>query len=322
MATSIDTSVLKGKKIVVTGGAGFIGSHIVDALLSYESEVVVIDDLSTGRDTNISHAFSKITFMKGSILDTALLEKAFQGAYAVIHEAALPSVPKSIALPIETHQANSTGTLSIFVTAQKCGVKRVVYASSSSVYGNSPTLPKVETMQTGPLSPYAVQKLTTELYGKIFYELFGLETVGLRYFNVFGPRQDPSSAYAAVIPKFVSLIKKGESPKINGDGEHTRDFTYVANVVHANICGVLVPSENKSAFGTAYNVASGGQVSLNELVKKINILLGTTISPDYLSPRAGDIKDSFADIDKAKGVLGYDVLVDFDTGLKNTIDSL
>lgn len=306
------------KKVAVTGGAGFIGSNIVDALVEKGVEVVVVDDFSTGKRENIEQVKGKIELFEGSIVDTDLLKKAFAGADAVIHLAALPSVPKSIQLPLETNMVNEVGTLSVFVAARDAGVDRVVYASSSSVYGDTPILPKVETMPTNPLSPYAVQKLTAELYGRVFMNVYGLKTIGLRYFNIFGPRQDPHSVYSAVIPKFVSLIQKGEHPVIYGDGEHTRDFTYIQNAVAANLCALRATQ----GFGEAYNIAAGNRISLNELVEKINGILRTEILPEYSAPRQGDIKDSFADIMKAKNAFGYEPIVSFDDGLKYTIDSL
>ncbi|MBU6231434.1 MAG: SDR family oxidoreductase [Patescibacteria group bacterium] len=309
---------LKGKKIVVTGGAGFIGSHIVDALLEAGSEVVVVDDLSTGRMENIAHVSERIRFEKLSIVDTDKMALVLKGAYAVCHQAALPSVPKSIAKPMETHEANSTGTLSVFTAAVKAGVGRVVYASSSSVYGDTPTLPKIETMPTKPLSPYAAQKLMGELYGRIFFSLHGLETIGLRYFNVFGPRQNPDSEYAAVIPKFIKLMKHGERPSIYGDGEQTRDFTYVTNVVDANLCALRAAN----GFGDAFNIASGGQISLLGLVRSLNSILGTSIEPKLGEARRGDIKDSFADIRKAEKVLGYEPKTAFEEGLRLTADAI
>lgn len=305
-------------KIIVTGGAGFIGSHTVDALLQSGAAVVVIDDLSTGKRENLAHVLSDITLHEKSIVDTAFLTEICKGADAVLHLAALPSVPKSIALPLETHLTNATGTLSVFIAARDAGVPRVVYASSSSVYGDTPTLPKVETMLTNPLSPYAIQKLTAELYGRVFYNVYGLKTIGLRYFNIFGPRQDPQSAYAAVIPKFIALMKKGETPQINGDGEHTRDFTFVENAVAANLAALTA----ERGFGEAYNIATGGHISLNALVSTINNMLGTRIAATYLPSRQGDIKDSFADITKAKSTFGYEPHVSFDEGIRRTIDSI
>ncbi len=309
---------IKDSKIVVTGGAGFIGSHIVDALLAKGAKVVVIDDLSTGRKQNIAHVLDRIEFIEASILDQSALDAAFAGAQAVVHEAALPSVPKSIELPMETHMANSTGTLAVFIAARKAGVGRVVYATSSSVYGDTPVLPKAEDMATDPLSPYAIHKLTAELYAKVFHSLHGLETIGLRYFNVFGPRQNPDSAYAAVIPKFIMLIKAGKRPTIFGDGGHTRDFTFVANVVDANVKAL----EAGAGFGAAYNIASGGQISLNDLVSGVNKILGASVEPIYEKARAGDIRDSFADISLARKTLGFAPKVSFDEGLKLTVDSL
>lgn len=306
------------KKIVVTGGAGFIGSHVVDALVDSGAEVVVVDNFSTGKKENIEHVLNKIKLFEGTIVDTEFLKKIFNGADAVIHLAALPSVPKSIKFPIETNTANAVGTLSVFTAARDVGVDRVVYASSSSVYGDTPVLPKVETMPTNPLSPYSIQKLTAELYGRIFYSTYGLKTIGLRYFNIFGPRQNPHGEYSAVIPKFIHLIKSGKRPTIYGNGEHTRDFTYVANAVSAN----LLALDAKSGFGEAYNIAAGNRISLNGLVNKINEILGTTIIPEYSENRKGDIKDSFADINKAKETFDYEPTVTFDEGLKHTIDSI
>ena len=306
------------KKVVVTGGAGFIGSHIVDALVASDAEVIVLDDFSTGKRENIAHVLDKIELLEGSIVDAVLLKRAFVGAHAVIHLAALPSVSKSIELPMETNLVNEVGTLSVFTAARDADVERVVYASSSSVYGDTPTLPKVETMPTNPLSPYAVQKLTAELYGRVFYSIYGLKTIGLRYFNIFGPRQDPHSEYSAVIPKFIDRMKRGKKPIIFGDGEHTRDFTYIDNAVSANLRAL----DAERGFGEVYNIAAGSRISLNELVEKINDILGTAVLQEYASPRQGDIKDSFADISKAKETFGYEPAVTFEEGLKRTIDSI
>lgn len=307
---------LKDKKIIVTGGAGFIGSHLVDRLVALGAKVVVIDNLSTGNLENIRHNLGSIEFIEDTINNTERLTEIFKGAYGVLHQAAIPSVPKSLLDPLASHEANSKGTLSVFTAAHKANLRRVVYASSSSVYGDTETLPKVESLPTNPLSPYAVQKLTMELYAKIFFNLYKLETVGLRYFNVFGPRQNPHSEYSAVIPKFISLIKNNQSPRINGDGEHTRDFTYISNVVDANIQALTADR----GFGESYNIATGNRISLNQLIEKINAQLGVSIVPEYGPARAGDIKDSFADISKARKVLGYEPKVSFDEGLKMTID--
>lgn len=306
------------KKVVVTGGGGFIGSHSVDALVAQGVEVVVVDNFSTGKRENLAHHGSRVTVHEHTIVDTEFLTSVCEGADAVLHLAALPSVPKSVALPLETHEANATGTLSVFVAARDAGVRRVVYASSSSVYGDTPTLPKVETMPTKPLSPYAVQKLTTELYGRVFHALYGLETIGLRYFNVFGPRQDPSSDYAAVIPKFIAMMKRRESPTLHGDGEQTRDFTYIKNAVAGNLAALSATR----GFGEAYNIATGNRISLNELVTKINDQLGTKLTAVHGPVRSGDIQDSYADIEKAQQTFGYAPTVSFDDGLRETADSL
>ena len=309
---------LTGSKIVVTGGGGFIGSHIVDALLEEGALVTVIDDFSTGRRDNLAHVASRIELIEKSILEPGIVEKAAKGAFAIVHQAAIPSVPKSIERPLESHAANSSGTLAVLDAARKAGVDRVIYATSSSVYGDTAVLPKVETMSPDPLSPYAVQKLTAELYAKIYYSLHGLKTIGLRYFNVFGPRQDPNGAYAAVIPKFVSLIASGKKPQIYGDGSTTRDFTYIDNVVKAN----LLALKTEKGFGEAFNIAGGNQISLNELVAKINAAFNSSIAAEYLPPKKGDIKDSYADISKAQSILGFETMVSFDEGLKRTIESL
>ena len=306
------------KKVVITGGAGFIGSHITEECVNNNFEVVVIDDLSTGQRKNIEPFLNKITFIEGSILDIDLLRKAFEGADVVFHQAALPSVPKSIEFPLETNQANLQGTLNVFVAARDAKVKRVVYASSSSVYGDSPVLPKVETMPYNPLSPYAAQKMMGEYYGKLFYKLYGLETVGLRYFNVFGPRQNPLSKYAAVIPLFITKIMEDMAPTINGDGSTTRDFTFVKNVVQANLKAASSPNVG----GEVFNIACGESISLTNLVDKINTHLNKKIVPQHAVKRAGDIDFSLADITKAKSKLGFEPGINFDQGLYATIESL
>ena len=309
---------LKNKKIVITGGAGFIGSHVSEALLAEGAQVVIVDDFSTGREENIASCVHSVTLVRGSITDLELMKKACADAFAVVHLAALPSVPKSIQFPLETHAANSTGTLAVLMAAHESGVDLGGRRTIRNVYGDTPTLPKVETMPTHPLSFYAIHKLTGELYARVSHSLFGLKTIGLRYFNVFGPRQNPHSEYAAVIPKFVTLIKQGTRPQIYGDGEHTRDFTYVANVVHANIQALKA----EQGFGEVFNIAGGKQISLNDLVRQINTHFGSSISPEYAPARKGDIKDSFADISKARQVLGFEPVVNFEDGLKKTIDSL
>ncbi|GBC95542.1 UDP-N-acetylglucosamine 4-epimerase [bacterium HR16] len=257
-------------RILVTGGAGFIGSHITEKLVELGHEVIVLDDLSTGREENIAHLKSRITFVKGSITDTVLLQEVMQGVQMVFHEAALGSVPRSVEDPRTTHEVNITGTFNVLMAARDAGVKRVVYAASSSAYGDTPTLPKVETMLPNPLSPYAVSKLVGEYYCQVFTRVYGLEAVSLRYFNVFGPRQNPHSQYAAVIPKFITAALKGEPLTVFGDGEQSRDFTYIDNVVQAN----LLAMDSPRAVGKVYNVACGGRYTLNELIRQLEAIFG------------------------------------------------
>lgn len=309
---------LKGKKVVVTGGAGFIGSHSVDELVRLGARVAVIDNLSGGKLENISHHKDSIEFHKTDILDQEALVKIFKDADAILHLAALSVVPRSIKLPIETNRINIEGTLSVFLAARDANVKRVVYASSSSVYGNTAAPSKVETMEPKPLSPYAVQKYTNELYAKVFHSLFGMETIGLRYFNVFGPRQNPDSEYSAVIPKFIKMIKKGDSPTIFGDGEQARDFTYIGNVVQVNMMSL----QTTLGFGEVFNVGNGAQTSVNDLVSMINSLCGTSVKPVYADSRVGDVKNSLSDISKTRKILRYDPSFSFSDGLKLTIESL
>jgi len=300
---------------VITGGAGFIGSNLVEALVNKGERVVVIDDLSTGRLENIRPFMDKIEFVEGSILDLELLNRIFKGADFVLHQAAIPSVPRSIADPIASNAVNITGTLNVLVAARNAGVKRVVYASSSSAYGDTPTMPKVETMPTKVMSPYALMKLTGETYCRLFSEIYELETVALRYFNVFGPRQDPDSQYSAVIPIFIKAILEGKPPKIFGDGTTSRDFCYIQNVVNAN----LLACTAEGVAGDVFNIACGEQTTLTMLVEKINNILGKDIDAVHDAERPGDIKHSLADISKAKRLLGYEVEVPFDEGLKKTI---
>jgi nucleoside-diphosphate-sugar epimerase len=305
-------------RYLVTGGAGFIGSNIVEELVARGERVKVLDNLLTGKVANLEAVRSAVEFVQGDIRDLDFLRRAVDGVDYVIHQAALPSVPRSVQSPIESHECNATGTLNVLVAARDAGVKRVVYASSSSVYGNSPTLPKREDMPTSPMSPYAVNKLTGENYCRAFTLVYGLPTVSLRYFNVFGPRQDPTSQYAAVIPAFISHILEGERPTIYGDGTQSRDFTYVRNVVEANILACTA----ERAVGEAMNIALGDRVSLLELVDKINAILGTTIEPIFEPERPGDVKHSMADVSKARDLLGFEPLVSFDEGLKRTIEYL
>ena len=287
---------IKNKKIIVTGGLGFIGSHIVEELYQ-DNEVIIVDNESTGKMDNVKHIKDRVIVEIGDI-NSINLNEIFEGCDYVFHEAALPSVPRSIKDPVKSNEANVTGTLKVLKAASDCDVKKVVIASSSSVYGDTPKLPKVETMPINPKSPYAVTKATGELYCKVFEEIYGLQTVALRYFNVFGPRQDPNSQYAAVIPKFIAAIMMGESPTVYGDGTQSRDFTFVKNVVDANIKAC----ESKETG--SYNIACGRRIILNDLISMINDLLGKDINPEYVDSRPGDIKHSHADINAAKS-FGY-----------------
>jgi UDP-glucose 4-epimerase len=278
-------------------------------------KVRVFDNLSTGKTSNLDHVRDQVAFIEGDLRDADAVNGAVQGVDYILHQGALPSVPRSINDPVGSNACNVDGTVNILVAAKTFGVKRVVVASSSSVYGNTPTLPKIETMRQSPLSPYAVSKLATEQYAVAFWHSFGLETVALRYFNVFGPRQDPKSEYAAVIPKFLSLMLRGESPTIYGDGEQSRDFTYVENVVSANLLSCTAPDIG----GEVFNCACNEQISLNQLVDMLNESLGTNIKPIYAEARPGDVKHSRADIAKAEKMLGYKVTVPFSEGLDRLI---
>jgi len=302
---------------LVTGGAGFIGSHIVDALLEQDHQVRVLDNLATGKRENLAHVHGRIEFIEGDIRDRTTCGQVCAGVDYVLHQAALGSVPRSLADPLTSHEVNVTGTLNMLHAAHEAGVRRFVYASSSSVYGDHPVLPKVEENIGQPLSPYAATKAADEMYAKIFGRCYGLETIGLRYFNVFGPRQDPFSAYAAVIPLFVKALLNGESPTINGDGEQTRDFTYVANAVDANLRACTAAAE---AVGEVFNVACGARASLNQLYAALQRLLGRDIAPVYGSPRAGDVRDSLANIDKARRLLGYQGAIQLEEGLALALD--
>ncbi len=301
---------------LVTGGAGFIGSHIVDELLARGDEVRVLDNLATGKRENLAHCLKRIDFIEGDIRDLETCLRACAGIDYVLHQAALGSVPRSIEDPLTSHEVNVTGTVKMLLAARDAGVKRFVYAASSSTYGDHPGLPKVEGRIGNPLSPYAVTKYADELYASVFGRCYGVETVGLRYFNVFGPRQDPYSQYAAVIPLFVSALLRGEAPTINGDGEQTRDFTYVGNAVAANLLACTAPA----AAGEVFNIACNERISLNTLYGRLQELLGTEISAEYGPPRVGDVRDSLADIDKARRLLGYADIVKFDEGLKRSIE--
>ncbi|NUM37428.1 MAG: SDR family oxidoreductase [Candidatus Brocadiae bacterium] len=300
---------------LVTGGAGFIGSHLVEHLLSQGKSVSVLDNLSTGKMQNLEPFLDKIVFYQGDICNEALLDRALEGVRIVFHEAALSSVPRSVKDPMASHLANSEGTLKLLLHAKEKGVKRVIYAGSSSAYGDSEELPKVETMIPKPLSPYASSKLAAEHYCQIFANIYGLETVTLRYFNVFGPRQDAQSEYSAVIPKFVSALQENKKPVIFGDGEQTRDFNYITNVVDAN----MLASEANGVSGKVFNIAGGKRISLNELLAFIQKIMQTSIQPHYDAPRIGDIRHSLADIDLAKKLLKYEPCVDVFEGLQKTV---
>ena len=306
-------------RYLVTGGAGFIGSHLVEQLLSAGHEVAVVDNFSSGRRENIAPFLDKVELVEGSIVDPAVCARAVSGVDVVLHQAARPSVPRSIADPVATHDACNTGTLNMLVAARDAGVKRFVYAGSSSAYGNTPELPKHEAMVARPRSPYAVAKLAGENYCRAFHATYGLETVALRYFNIFGPRQDPNSQYAAVIPKFIVSALRGESPMIFGDGEQTRDFTYVANAVRANLLAAEAPSD---ACGEVYNVGCGDRVTLNELWQRIRAATGAQVEPKYEPTRAGDVRDSLASLERTKAAIGYAPLVSLDEGIRRTIESL
>lgn len=300
---------------LVTGGAGFIGSNITLFLVKKGEKVKVIDNFLTGKKENLSSIINKIELIEGDIRDFKTCLEATKGVDYVLHQAALPSVPRSVETPEITNDININGTLNILLASVKNKVKRVVYASSSSIYGDSPVLPKKEDMIPSPLSPYAVSKLTGEYYCKVFYKIYGLETVILRYFNVFGPHQDPDSQYAAVIPKFIKAMLKGERPVIYGDGEQSRDFTYIDNVVQANI----LATRAKNACGRVFNIASQESITINQLVKELNCILNKNIEPEYTDPRPGDIKHSLADISSAKQILNYSPKIKFNEGLRRTV---
>ncbi len=298
----------------MTGGAGFIGSHLAEELAGHDYYVIILDDLSTGKMENIEPLLKKenVEFIQGSIVDLALLQKLFQGAVCIFHQAALGSVPRSIENPHGTHQANATGTLNVLIASRDNGIKRVVYASSSSVYGDTPTLPKHEDMPPNPQSPYAVSKLAGEYYCQVFQRVYGLHTVSLRYFNVYGPRQDPKSQYAAVIPSFIRRVSESKPPIIFGDGEQTRGFTFVKDVVQANILAA------QSDVCGIFNIGRQERITINELARSIIRLIGNDLKPIYQEPRPGDIRHSLADISKAKA-FGYEPTHSLEVGLTETI---
>jgi nucleoside-diphosphate-sugar epimerase len=299
---------------LVTGGAGFIGSHLSEELVRRGHRVRVADSLITGKRTNLDH-IPGIEFVEGDLADLEFARRVADGCDYVLHQAAIPSVPRSVADPITSNRANVDATLNMLVAARDARVKRLVFAASSSAYGDTPTLPKHEGMPTNPLSPYALQKVVGEQYLQMFTRLYGLETVSIRYFNVFGPRQDPSSPYSGVISVFASALLDNRAPRIYGDGEQTRDFTYVANVVD----GVLRACEAPKASGEVINVATGGRISLKQLFYAMRDVIGGNLEPVYAEPRQGDVRDSQADIQKAKALLGYEATVPFEEGLVRTI---
>ena len=303
--------------VLVTGGAGFIGSHIASALVASGARVRVLDDLATGHRHNIDEIGGKVDFIEGSVADENLLSKVLDGVELVFHEAAIPSVPRSVKAPRESHIASVEGTFSLLLAAKENNVRRVIYAASSSAYGEQPAPSKSEKMAPDPLSPYAVGKLVGEYYCQVFTRVYELETVSLRYFNVFGPRQDPSSLYSGVVSRFISALLSGEQPVIYGDGEHSRDFTYVDNVVAANLSAAEAPK----ASGRVINVANGMSITLNQLLAELKELTGKhDVTPVYEPERVGDVRHSLADITLAKELLGYESKVDLREGLRRTID--
>lgn len=304
------------RKFLVTGGAGFIGSHIATALADRGDEVVVLDNLSTGKRENLAHLDEKVSLVEGCLLDRELLEQVITDVDVIYHQAALASVPRSVKKPMDTNAACVTGTLNLLDAARQAEVKRVVYAGSSSAYGDQPNMSKRESDLPSPLSPYAAAKLAGELYCKSFSATYGLETVVIRYFNVFGPRQDPNSEYSAVIPIFVTKMLRGERPTIYGDGMQSRDFTFIENVVQGNLAAADAPG----AVGQSINVACGTQFTLLNLVASINNVLGTDIEPIFEEPRTGDVRESLADISLARELLSYEPQVTFEEGLNRSID--
>lgn len=303
---------------LVTGGAGFIGSNIVLELVRRGERVRVLDNFATGRRSNLAGVEDRVDLVEGDLRQLPDVEKAVEGVDVVLHQGALGSVPRSVADPLATHEANATGTLHLLWAARRAGIRRVVNASSSSVYGDTPTLPKVEDMLPTPRSPYPVSKLAGEQYCRVFAEVYGLETVSLRYFNVFGPRQDPTSQYAAVIPKFIRAMLRGERPVIFGDGTQSRDFTFVANVVEANLLAAEAPAG--ALDGAVCNVACGGRITLLDLVATLNAILGTGLEPVFQGPRPGDVLHSHAAIARAERLFGYRPRVEFAEGIRRTVE--
>ena len=300
---------------LVTGGAGFIGSHLAEELVKRGHRVRVADALVTGKRSNLDH-LSGVEFLEGDLADLPFARQAVDGVDVVLHQAAIPSVPRSVADPLTSHRSNVEATLNVLIAARDARIRRLVFAGSSSAYGNTATLPKHEAMPSDPLSPYALQKVVGEQYLRMFTRLYGLETVTTRYFNVYGPRQDPSSPYSGVISLFATALLEGRAPTIYGDGEQTRDFTYVADVVD----GVLRASEAPGVSGETINVAAGGRISLNRLFETMRTLVGATVEPTYAASRTGDVHDSQADVSKAKRLLGFEPRVPLEEGLRQTMD--
>ena len=302
-------------QFLVTGGAGFIGSHLAEELVRRGHQVRVADALTTGKRSNLDHV-PDVEFLEGDLADLTFAQRVVQGMEFVLHQAAIPSVPKSVADPLTSHRSNVDGTLNLLLAARDAGVRRLVFAASSSAYGETSELPKHENMPSDPLSPYALQKVVGEMYLRMFTRLYGLETVSIRYFNVFGPRQDPSSPYSGVISVFAAALLDGRPPTIYGDGEQTRDFTYVADVVS----GVLKACDAPDASGEVINVAAGGRISLNRLYDTMRAIVGSQVKPVYAAPRAGDVRDSQADISKARRLLGFEPAVSLEDGLRRTVE--
>ena len=309
--------VSSSSSYLVTGGAGFIGSNLVAALVDVGATVRVLDDFSTGRRENLDDLWDRFEMVEGSITDPATCAAACNGVDYVLHEAAIPSVPRSVADPAGSHAGCATGTLNMLIAARDAGVKRFVYAASSSAYGDTPTLPKVESMPPQPRSPYAVAKLTGEHYCQAFWAVYGFETVALRYFNIFGPRQDPASQYSAVIPLFITRATEGEPPTIDGHGEQTRDFTYVENAVQANLLACSAPA--KDVAGQVFNVGCGERISINQLWEAIREATGASVDAIHGPAREGDVRDSLASLDRARDGLGYSVTVPLAGGLQRTV---
>ena len=304
------------RTFLVTGGAGFIGSHIATALVERGDRVRVLDDLSTGHLTNLAHLEGRVEFIQADLNNVPEVARAVKGVDCIFHQAALASVPRSVEHPLDTNAACVTGTLNLLDIARKSGVRRLVYAASSSAYGDQPTSSKRETDLPAPISPYGAAKLAAELYCQAFSATYGFETVSIRYFNVFGPRQDPNSQYSAVIPLFITAMLAGRQPTVYGDGHQSRDFTYIANVVHGNLLAADAPD----VAGRVFNVANGRQTSLLELIGILNDLLGTKVQPSLAPPRTGDVRESLADITQARKCLKYEPQVDFNTGLRQSIE--